>query len=89
MTPETPTAAAGLERFVAALKAGLFLLEQAVSYVYAGALRTAAIIKVADQLVDGPKHVDELARACGTDPLKLYRVLRLLATRGVFRELER
>lgn len=66
--------------------AALFLLEQAISYAYPAALRTAAAIGVADHLVDGPKTAEELAKATGSDGQKLYRLLRLLATRGVFRE---
>jgi SAM-dependent methyltransferase len=69
--------------------AALFLLEQTMGYAYAAALRAAAILGVADHLVDGPKTVTELAAATETDTQRLYRMLRLLATRGVFREDER
>jgi hypothetical protein len=68
--------------------AALFLLDQAMGYGYAASLRAAAILGVADHLVDGPKTVAELAEATGTDKLRLYRMLRLLATRDVFREKE-
>ncbi|PRD44940.1 methyltransferase [Phyllobacterium phragmitis] len=59
-----------------------------MGYTYSAALRVAALLGVADHLADGPKTVEELARATDTNALKLYRVLRLLATRGVFQENE-
>lgn len=66
--------------------AGLFLIDQAMGFGYAAALRAAAVIGVADHFTDGPNEVEQLAVKTGTDAQKLYRVLRLLATRGVFRE---
>lgn len=66
--------------------AALYLLEQAMGFPYQGALRAAAVLGIADHLADGPKTSEELGKATGTDPLKLYRVLRVLASRGVFRE---
>ena len=50
------------------------------------ALYVAAKLGVADLLVDGPKPVDELATATETDAPSLYRVLRALASIGVFEE---
>jgi len=47
----------------------------------------AAELAIADLLVDGSKPVAELARATGTCPNPLYRVLRTLAAAGVFVEL--
>jgi hypothetical protein len=67
-------------------RAALFLLDQTMGYAYPAALRAAALINVADHLADGPKALAELARETRTDELKLRRVLRLLASRGVFRE---
>ncbi|MBB2974280.1 methyltransferase [Mesorhizobium sp. RMAD-H1] len=66
--------------------AGMHLLEQAMGYAYPAGLRAAAALRVADHLADGPKTAEELARATKTDPLRLYRILRLLATRGIFQE---
>lgn len=68
--------------------AGIFLLERSLDYVYSAALRAVALLGVADHLVDGPKTVAELAQATGADELNLYRVLRLLTTKEVFRENE-
>ncbi|MYU22571.1 methyltransferase [Streptomyces sp. SID8352] len=66
--------------------AGLFLIEQALGLAYPAALRAAAVTGVADHLSDAPAPLEELARATGTDAGNLHRILRVLATRGVFRE---
>lgn len=66
--------------------AGLHLFDETLGYVYSAALRAAAVVGVADHLADGPKTVVELAADTGTKPDNLFRVLRLLAMRGVFRE---
>ncbi len=52
------------------------------------ALYVAAKIGVADHLVDGPAPVDHLAAAVDADPLALARLLRTLASLGVFSEAE-
>jgi len=67
----------------------VFLIDQAMSFAYPAALRAAAVVGVADHLVEGPKTLEELAAATKTDAQKLHRVLRLLTTRGVFREDEK
>jgi hypothetical protein len=46
----------------------------------------AATLGIADQLKDGPKRIDELASSAEVDPTALYRVLRALASRGIFAE---
>jgi hypothetical protein len=77
MSPERPPEAAD-ERFA--------LLDDAMGYLYSAALRAVAVLGVADHLADGPRPVSELAGLTGADASSLYRVLRLLATRGVFTE---
>jgi SAM-dependent methyltransferase len=49
----------------------------------------AAGLGVADHLRDGPRSVDALADATGADRHALFRVLRLLSSRGVFRQVDR
>jgi len=49
-------------------------------------LYVAARLGVADQLVEGPVHVDELARRTGTHAPSMYRLLRALASAGIFAE---
>ncbi len=46
----------------------------------------AAKLGIADLLKDGPRGSDELAKSVGAHPRTLYRVLRALATLGVFAE---
>ena len=55
-------------------------------YWVSQAVGVVALLGVADQLGQGPRGSDELARAVGADPQALYRVLRLLASLGVFAE---
>jgi hypothetical protein len=50
------------------------------------ALSVAAKLRVADSLAAGPKSVPDLAAETGTHPMSLYRVLRALASVGVFAE---
>jgi SAM-dependent methyltransferase len=55
-------------------------------YWVSQAVGVVALLGVADQLGEGPRRSDDLARAVGADPGALYRVLRLLASLGVFAE---
>lgn len=50
------------------------------------ALYVAAKLGIADMLVAGPKGVEELAKTADVDAPSLYRVLRALASLGVFAE---
>lgn len=62
------------------------MFQVAVGYWLSKALFCAAKADVADRLETGPKHVDELASAAGVDSENLYRVLRALASVGIFEE---
>ncbi|MET9290416.1 methyltransferase [Streptomyces sp. NPDC003077] len=59
-----------------------------VGHLASAAIRTAASLRVADHLADGPLAIEELARRTDTDALSLRRVLRFLAARGIFHESE-
>ena len=50
------------------------------------ALAIAADLRLADALADGPRPVTELAQRSGSDPDTLHRILRALASDGVFAE---
>ncbi len=50
------------------------------------AIYAAAKFGIADLLSEGPKSVDELATASGTKADFLYRLLRALASVGIFAE---
>jgi predicted O-methyltransferase YrrM len=56
-------------------------------YQLSQCLYVAAKLAIADGLKAGPKHVEELAQASGAQPNALGRVLRALASAGVFRRL--
>jgi hypothetical protein len=53
-------------------------------YFSSRALYAAAALDVAGALTGGAKTIDELARATGTHAPSLYRVLRVLASSGIF-----
>jgi hypothetical protein len=57
-----------------------------LGYVVTQALYVCARLGIADALVDGPRPVAALAEVSGAQPTELYRVLRALASVGVFAE---
>ncbi|BAW96545.1 O-methyltransferase, putative [[Synechococcus] sp. NIES-970] len=62
------------------------LLQMASGYWLSQCLYAAAKLAIADHLRTGEKHCDDLARLTETDVTALYRVLRALASVGVFQE---
>lgn len=62
------------------------LLNHALGKWTSRAAYVAAKLGIADLLARGPKPVDELARATATHAPSLYRVLRALASLGIFEE---
>jgi SAM-dependent methyltransferase len=73
-------------RVVAAQVPADVLLEIVRGYRQGQALAVAATLGIADLLADGPRLVDELAEATGTHAPSLLRLLRALASIGVFAE---
>ena len=62
-------------------------LDQMITgYWISQAIYAAAKFGIADHLRDGPKTVGELAAATATNPDALYRLLRALASVGIFTE---
>src|SRR5947209_7493440 len=55
-------------------------------YWISQAIYVAARLEIADRLVAGPQSATDLARECGANPAALYRLLRALASVGVFAE---
>jgi hypothetical protein len=55
-------------------------------YFSSRALYAAAALDVAGALAGGAKNIEELARATGAHAPSLYRVLRVLASSGIFAE---
>jgi hypothetical protein len=62
------------------------LLRMTNAFQASQAIHVAATLGIADLLEDGPRHVDELAQTTGTHAPTLYRLLRALASVGVFAE---
>ncbi|GAC1513121.1 MAG: methyltransferase [Chloroflexota bacterium] len=58
------------------------------SFWVSRAIYVAAELGIADLLAEGPLAVDDLASAVGAHAPTLYRILRLLASEGVFIEAE-
>jgi len=64
------------------------LLQMINGYMISQALRAVAELNVADKLVSGPKSAEELADS-NTLPDALYRVMRALASIGIFTETDK
>ncbi|WNG44363.1 SAM-dependent methyltransferase [Archangium minus] len=62
------------------------LIDLSYGFVYSAALCAATELGVADLLEKGPRSAASLAEELGADPQSLYRLLRLLASAGVFSE---
>jgi hypothetical protein len=63
-----------------------FLTQILMGSLASQALYVAAKLGIADLLADGPKPIDQLAKSTNTDAPSLYRVMRALASIGVFTE---
>jgi hypothetical protein len=55
-------------------------------YWYTQTIYVAAKLSLAEHLKDGPRSAQDLAQATGTNPRALYRLLRALASLGIFAE---
>jgi ubiquinone/menaquinone biosynthesis C-methylase UbiE len=66
----------------------VLLTQMVLGSLSAQSVYVAAKLGVADLLAAGPKSATELARATRTDAASLYRVLRALASFGIFSEQE-
>src|SRR5262245_17229723 len=64
----------------------MMLVDMACGPLYASALQVVVELAIADQLRHGPKTPAELAAGGSLHPQSLYRVLRFLASRGIFAE---
>ena len=65
------------------------MLNLTIGHWVARLVHIAAKLKLADLLKDGPRTAADLATATGVHPPALYRVLRALASVGVFAETKR
>ncbi len=64
------------------------MMQMLAGFQISQALYVAAKLGVADQLLDGPRSVGDVADAVGAEPCSLGRLLRTLASLGVFTESE-
>jgi O-methyltransferase domain/Dimerisation domain len=64
------------------------LFQMATGYWLSQAIYVAAKLGLADLLKDGPKSCSTLARATGSDEQSLFRLMRALASAGVFAHLQ-
>lgn len=62
------------------------MLQMISGFRVSRAIYVAAKLGIADLLKDGPKSSEELARLTSTHPPSLYRVIRALASVGIFAE---
>jgi ubiquinone/menaquinone biosynthesis C-methylase UbiE len=62
------------------------LMRMIRSYQVVQMIYVATKLNLADLLADGPRNSSELAAASGTQPDALYRLLRALASQGIFAE---
>lgn len=67
---------------------GLALYRIGIGHYFSRALALAAKLGLADVLKDGPRRYEEIAKATQTDAPSLNRVMRLLASVGIFEERE-
>ena len=65
--------------------ANVILIEQIQYFWILSCIRVAAELNIAGQLRDRPKTIDDLARITGAHGPSLYRVMRALASHGIFR----
>ncbi len=60
--------------------------EMAHNMWLAAGISVAAELGIADLLKEGPRSIDDLASLTVTHPDSLYRVMRMLASQGIFKE---
>jgi hypothetical protein len=81
-TVESPSAAGAPPEAAAAQ----LVFQVATGYITSAALHVATRLKVTERLSEGPRSVTDLAADAGVKPDFLYRVLRALASVGIFTE---
>jgi hypothetical protein len=62
------------------------IVDLGFGFIVSGALAAATQLGIADRLAEGPKPPEALAKELGADARSLFRLLRLLASVGVFSE---
>ena len=62
------------------------IIRLGLGFIASQALRVVADLEIADRLAGGAKSVDDLSVETGAHADALYRIMRVLAAEGVFRE---
>jgi hypothetical protein len=62
------------------------LVDMILGWMVSRAIHVAAELGIADALANGSKSITELAAASSSHPQSLYRLLRMLASKGIFAE---
>lgn len=68
--------------------AALDLMKKSICFTIPAALKVAAKLNIADLLKEGSKNINELAEKTNSVPIVLNRILRMLASEGIFSESE-
>ena len=85
-----PTDANGIYHYTLPLQTTKFAIFGLLSsgQLATQAISIAAELKIADYLKDGPKSIDDLSYKANCHPSSLYRLLRALASIGIFAEIK-
>jgi SAM-dependent methyltransferase len=67
---------------------GILRVQELADYIVPMSIRVISDLRIADLLAAGPRPVEELAATTGTHAPTLRRVLRALACKGIFAEVE-
>jgi len=62
------------------------LFDMQMAFLGSGCLYVVTKLEIADQLAKGDKSSDAIAKTCNVDAQLLYRIMRFLASKGVFEE---
>ncbi len=65
------------------------VFEKAQRFWIAKAIGVACELNIADIIDSGHKSIDEIAEKCDADPDSLYRLMRALASDGIFKETDK
>ncbi|EPL9571781.1 methyltransferase [Providencia rettgeri] len=69
------------------LRSSQHVLQQAIGFAYQAALRAAVQLNLAEHLANSPKTARQLAQETGGSERTLHQILRLLASRQIFKSL--
>src|ERR1700733_16052059 len=88
MTASTSGIASGLSATAPAVgpRPGEVLMQLATGYMASAALYAVTKLGIPDILKAGPKPTSEIARVCDANEDAVYRVMRALASAGIFTE---